>query len=286
MRLGGMPEGLVADARTGLAAVGLRNPDALALVDIARGRVVRRVPLPESPRHLALAAPGGPVLAPAERAGRLVAVELPRGGVAWRARIGAFPHDAVAAAGRVFVSDERGEAVAVVAAGNGGQLARLSAPGQPGGVAATRRAVVAVAIRDRTLRAWDARTLRPLGSDPGGVGPTHAVSGPDGRIYVVDTQGDAVLVYGISPRLRFLDRTNLPGVPYGIAVDPRRGRLWVTLTARNELVELALTSRAPRPVRSYPTVRQPNSVAVNAGTGAVVVASRTDGNLQLLDRGP
>jgi len=69
------------------------------------------------------------------------------------------------------------------------------------------------------------------------------------------------------------------GAPYGIAHDVRRGRLWVTLTATNRVAEV--TDR--RLLRSFPTVRQPNSVAVNPGDGRVFVASRADGTLQLLD---
>ena len=69
------------------------------------------------------------------------------------------------------------------------------------------------------------------------------------------------------------------GAPYGIALDRERRRYWVTLTARNEVVEL--TDR--RLLRRFPTVRQPNSVAVDAQSGRVFVASRKDGTLQFFD---
>lgn len=79
------------------------------------------------------------------------------------------------------------------------------------------------------------------------------------------------------------DRTNLPGAPYGVALDARHARLWVTVTAFNRLVELRLGTHAPTRVRSYPTVRQPNTVAVDERTGRVFVAGRVGGELQLLD---
>ena len=60
-----------------------------------------------------------------------------------------------------------------------------------------------------------------------------------------------------------------------------RDRLWVTLTARNELSEIALGAE-PRVLRTFPTVQQPNSVA--ATDGRVLVASRSDGTLQLINR--
>jgi DNA-binding beta-propeller fold protein YncE len=77
-------------------------------------------------------------------------------------------------------------------------------------------------------------------------------------------------------------RVHLAGRPYGIAIDRRRERLWITLTARNAVVELPAHGR-PRILRRFPTVRQPNTVAVDELTGRVFVAGRSDGTLQLLD---
>jgi hypothetical protein len=56
----------------------------------------------------------------------------------------------------------------------------------------------------------------------------------------------------------------------------------VTLTERNEVAELEAGDE-PRRLRSFPTVRQPNSVAVDPESGRVFVASRSDGTLQLID---
>ncbi|MBA2345974.1 MAG: YncE family protein, partial [Rubrobacter sp.] len=113
--LGSSPEGVVADPVTGLVAIGLPNPDRLALVDGGSGEVVRRVKLPESPRHLDLAAPGGPVLVPAERSGSLVRIGLPGGKILSETPVGKFPHDAASAPnGRIFVGNEFGNTVSVV----------------------------------------------------------------------------------------------------------------------------------------------------------------------------
>nr|MDP9486086.1 YncE family protein [Actinomycetota bacterium] len=64
-----------------------------------------------------------------------------------------------------------------------------------------------------------------------GEGPTHLSAGPDDRFYVTDTRGDAVLVYESEPQPEPVGRVPLPGQPYGVAGDPGRGHLWVTLTA-------------------------------------------------------
>ena len=277
--VGHKPEGLAFDAATGLLAVGLANPDRLALVDGATGRTVRRVRLPESPRHLTLAAPGGPVLVPAERADTIVEVALPRGRLR-TTRAGRFPHDAARASGRLFVGDELGDTLSVVEKGR--LLKKLPAPRQPGGVAATAdaRYIGVVGVRERALELFDTRTLDAAGKVSVGIGPTHLVGG-GGRFFVVDTRGNALLEVRLHP-LRVHRRTQLGGTPYGVAVDTERRRFWVTLTARNEVAELT----DHRVLRRFPTVRQPNSVAVDPRSGRVFVASRKDGTLQLFDPPP
>jgi DNA-binding beta-propeller fold protein YncE len=277
--VGHKPEGLAFDPATGLLAVGLTNPDRLALVDGDSGRTVRRIRLPESPRHLKLGAPGKSVLVPAERANAIIEVSLP-GGRLRTARVGRFPHDATRAHGRLFVGDELGHTLSVVE--DGQRIRTLPAPRQPGGVAATadRGHVGVVGVRERALEVFDTRTLKSVGKVSVGIGPTHVV-GAGERFFVVDTRGDALLEVRLDP-LRVHRRTHLGGTPYGIALDAARRRYWVTLTARNEVAELT----DHRVLRRFPTVRQPNSVAVDPRSGRVFVAGRRDGTLQFFDPPP
>lgn len=280
--LGDSPEGIAADPETGLVAVGLRNPDELALVDGESGEVLRRVELPDSARHLQIAGPGGPVLVPAERADALVQVGLPDGEIVSETPVGDFPHDAAASGGRVFVANEFGNTASVIE--DGRETEKIETPLQPGGVAATPDGLVGiVGVRGLTLEVFEADTLKSLGRMDAGEGPTHVVAGPENRFYVTDTRGDAVLVYGARPELEQLDRVSLPGSPYGIAIDSERDRLWVTLTATNRVVQYALESGAPREIASYPTVRRPKSVTVNPASGRVFIAGGADGELQMLD---
>jgi hypothetical protein len=138
--------------------------------------------------------------------------------------------------------------------------------------------------RERVLRLRDTRTGRVLARAPAGVGPTHVATA--GRFaYVVDTRGGALLVYTTRPHLEPVRRVYLPGSPYGLAVDAKRRRLWITLTARNRLVELPAHGR-PHVLRELPTVRRPVAVAVGSGGGPVVVTGRRPGRapvLQALD---
>jgi hypothetical protein len=275
--VGFKPEGVA--ARNGLVAVGLRDPDELALVDGATGDVRRRVALPAAPRHLALE--GNTVLVPAEDADRLVRVAL-RSGATSTAATGREPHDAAAAGGRVFVSGEFADTLTVLDGDR--TVARIETALQPGGVTPLDegRKVAVVCVRERVVEVFDAATGERTGRANAGVGPTHAVSDGGGYLFVTDTAGGALLVYHLRPQLELIRRYPLPGSPYGIAIDNRRHRMYVTQTARNQLTELIVGGR-PSLVRRYATARQPNTVAVDETTGRVYVTGRVDGVLQLLD---
>jgi DNA-binding beta-propeller fold protein YncE/predicted small lipoprotein YifL len=281
--VGFKPEGIAADPRTGLVAIGLRGPDGLALVDGATGKFRRRVDLPAAPRHLALSRPGGPVLVPAEDADRLIAVDLPTGRAS-PAPTGREPHDAAAASGRIFVADEFADRLTVLHDGH--PAATIDTALQPGGVTPLDhgRKIAVVSVRERVVEVFDATTGKRTGRANAGVGPTHAVSDGGDYLFVTDTSGGALLVYHLRPRLELIRRYPLPGSPYGIAIDNRRHRMFVTQTARNQLTELIVGGR-PSLVRRYSTPQQPNTVAVDEQTGRVFVTGKVDGVLQLLDPG-
>ena len=221
MEVGNEPEGVVADPETGLVAVGLREPALLALVDGSSGEVVRNVELPESPRHLQLVAPGGPVLVPAEGADTLVQVGLPEGEITSETTVGSNPHDAtVAPGGRIFVGNEFSDDTASVVEDDR-EIETLEVPIAPGGLAATNDGLVGViGVRGLELEIFDANTLESQGRAKAGEGPTHVVVGPDDRFYVTDTRGGAILIYEARPEPEQIGRVSLPGSPYGIAIDP------------------------------------------------------------------
>jgi DNA-binding beta-propeller fold protein YncE len=293
--VGSRPEGVVADGRSGLVAVALRRPARLVLVRASTGEVVRRVSLPGAPRHLQLATdgPSSRVLVPDEDADTLAQVSLggaydgkdvPAGRIVAQAKVGRQPHDAtpLGTSGAVAVGAELGNLLQVVRGDRVVRQERIAL--QPGGLATIHggRIIAVVAVKQRVLELYDARTLKRLASAPAGVGPTHVVCRDEGICYVADTTGRAVLIFVWKDgELELQRRQWLPSQPYGIALDEERYRVWVTLPARNRLVELRARTKS-RTGRSYPTVEQPQTVAVDPQTGDVFVTGATDGVLQTL----
>jgi hypothetical protein len=160
--------------------------------------------------------------------------------------------------------------VSPLRAGDEGVTAAPAATTLDGG-----RRVAVVAPRARRLEVYVGGTRRRVGQAPAGLGPTHVACLDRGPCYVTDTRGDALLVYAVADGVRPTRRYRLAGGPYGLALDRVRRRLFVTLPGRNELVELIAHGR-PHVLRRWPTVRQPDSVAVDDRTGHVVVIGRAD----------
>lgn len=279
----GQPEGVAIDA-SGTVGVNVRRPDGLVLFPLDHAERRRTVSLGGSARHLTLARPGGPMLVPQESDDRFVQVDEATGAVVAAVLVGRQPHDAIAV-GRdsFFVADELANTIHVV---RHGRVVRVvAAPLQPGGMAEAPDGSVVVAdgVRGRRITAY-----RPdgtaIGSANCGAGPTHAVTGSDGLYWVVDTLGGAVLGFRVgADGPRQVVRIPVGSRPYGVAYDERRSTLWVTLTGSNQLVGLHLRGTAVQSRTIEPTVRQPNTVAVFAPTGELVVTGSTaPGQLQLL----
>jgi DNA-binding beta-propeller fold protein YncE len=279
--VGSAPEGVVADPVTHLVAVGVRQPNTLVLLDGRTGQITARVALPGHLRHLQLAKPGGPVLVPDENSDALLTVTL-AGTVTSRVHTGVSPHDATEAGnGLMFAANEGGASVAVVRGNT--VVHTFTDVVQPAGLAAVGTLVGLVDVRQNTLHVYDAAALKPITQLPAGAGPTHVVADRRGHLVVIDTRGNAVLFYQLTPTIQQIGRLALPGTPYGVTYDPTRDRLWVTLTALNQLTGIDLGGAGPRIVARIPTVRQPNTVAVDSGTGRLFVTGTDAGVLELID---
>ncbi len=275
--VGNAPEGIVV-AASGMAAVAVRNPDAIELVDAVSGAVRHTVPTSGAARHLGLGAPDGPVLVPLENSNQLWELTIDGRVAATVTGVGRQPHDASqTAGGTIVVTNEGGGGVVFV---RGGSVVGELPPGpaQPGGVAAVGNYAAVADVRGSGVWVYDTSTRREVAHAPVGVKLTHAIALTDDLAAFADTDGGAVLLERVDPQLRPLAKIDAPGKPYGLAYDKTRKRIYVTLTASNllRLIDVSNPSQ-PRILGDVPTVRQPNSVAVDPRSGNVLVTGSAPG---------
>lgn len=279
--LDSQPEGMAYDEQTDILAVAVREPNRLLLLQGATGEVLETVDLPGHARHLQMGGPGGPVLVPAEDSDMFLAVSLPDG-TATETDVGDYPHDAAQTqSGLIAVADEFGGTLSVVE--DGEVVHRFEDLTQPGGVTTVGDVAAVIDVGTFTLTTYDVMAQERLDRVPAGDGPTHIVADRRGGLVVADTRGDALLFFDVDP-LAERTRLDLDGTPYGIEYDAGSDIVWVTLTARNEVVGVDLSGTTPSEVARYPTVRQPNTLAVDPDSGRLWVTSRTTGELQTIDR--
>lgn len=284
--VGDAPEGVVVGT-SGIAAVAVRNPDGVALIDAGTGAVRQTIRTAGAARHLSLAGPDGPVLVPLESSNTLTGLSLADGRVTFTVTdVGRQPHDAAQTAdGTIVVTNEHGGGVVFVR--DGAVRGSLPAgPVQPGGVAAVGDRAAVADVQGNGVWVYDGATRRLLTHGPVGVKLTHAAAVGDDMAAFADTDGGAVVIERIGPQLSRVATVDAPGKPYGLAYDAPRHRLYVTLTASNRLRVVDLSDATkPRTLADVPTIRQPNSVAVDPRQGAVLVtgsAPGSDSGLQII----
>ena len=130
-------------------------------------------------------------------------------------------------------------------------------------------------------RAGDVSTSSPRAT----AGLRHAPGGGSGRSAILANDRLRVLRgrhagptrcwSSVGAGVALARRYGLPGGPYGLAVDRARQRLYVTLPGAQPARRAARSRSPPRP-RAFATVRQPDSVTVEAG-GVLTVTGRRRG---------
>ena len=279
--LGSPATAVVVDPRTRMVALALIDPPRVRLMPLDGAVAPREVPLPGPAAGLALAAAGGPVLVPIRAPGALIRVPLD-GGAPSRTDLPGAARDAVMVNGLTAVA--LGERIVVLQGDQvrstiGGFVDATSVVGvgrspvpKVGVLDQGRAAVSVVDVSSGKISA----ALRAVN------GAARAVADRFGRMLVTDVRDGELLAFAGDPPV-FRQRFPLPGAPYALAYDDRRDLAWVTLTARNEVVGLAVAAGEPVVVHRFPTVRQPNAVAVDPSSGRVVVVSASGTGLQLID---
>lgn len=283
--LAGTPTSMVVDAETRLLAVAVEKPSAVLLYPLGDTGTLGEpttVSLPGPADTLTLARPGGPLLAASGSSGDLVRITLP-GGTTAPARIGGEPVSAAGFGDQTLVAVRDRKGVAVLT-GDTGDVERMISGGlySADQVLATDRHAV---VFDRLRNALFQLDVRAGTVDEGlraGKGSTNAVTDRFGRVLVADTRGDALLAFSVDPLL-MRQRYPVAGAPYGLAYDPRRDLTWVTLTKTNEVVGFDVAGGQPEERYRFPTVEQPNNVAVDPDSGRVIVASATGKGVQVIE---
>ncbi|HEX2417525.1 MAG TPA: hypothetical protein VHJ83_05280 [Micromonosporaceae bacterium] len=258
----------------GRVAVGLDRPPQLAVLEARTGRLLRAVDLPGTPSHVVALTDGGfRVVAGREMV--TVPVQGPEIRVRWSPR----GHDlAVLPDGGTAVSFPREGTVAVYQPD--GELRRtIRTRGHPDGIAAAGNRIGVIDAQATSLTVYLAGSGEREEGLRAGNGSRHVVADRTGRFVVTDTRDGELLVFSTSP-LYLRQRYPVPGSPYGMAYDPSRHVVWLTLTERNEVVGLNLSGGTPREIARYPAVWQPNSITVDPGSGTVFVASKAEGLVQ------
>ncbi|MCA1695425.1 MAG: hypothetical protein LC749_12195 [Actinobacteria bacterium] len=266
---------VVVDPRTETVAVALDDPPRLLLTTLDGAAPPLQVPLPGPAADLVLAGDGGPLLVPITAPGSLIRVPLD-GGAPTRTDLGSPARGAVTAGGVTVVA--LGDRLVVL---DGNRFI-------PGFINATRLVSAGGAkiwVLDRGRSAVSVVDLISGETSPAlraGNGAAGAVPDRFGRLLVTDTRDGELLAFaGDPPVLR--QRFPLPGAPYGLAYDGRRDLAWVTLTGRDEVVGLGVAGGEPVIVHRFPTVHQPDAVAVDPVSGRVLVVSATGAGLQVID---
>jgi DNA-binding beta-propeller fold protein YncE len=279
--LSGTPTSMIVDARTRLLAVAVDEPPSVLLyrLDAAGLAQPSKVALPGPADTLTLAAPGGPLLASTGSARALVRIALP-GGTPAPAPIRGEPVSAAEFGDRTLVAVRDRKAVAVL---GGDRIFRMISGGlySADQVLSTRKGAV---VLDRLRNALFELDVRAGTVDEGlraGEGSTNAVTDRFGRVLVADTRGGALLAFSLDPLL-LRQRFPVAGAPYGLAYDPERDLLWVTLTATNEVVGFDVAGGQPEEKYRFPTVEQPDNVAVDPISGRVIVASAIGKGIQVI----
>jgi DNA-binding beta-propeller fold protein YncE len=269
---------MVVDQQTRLLAVGVDASPAVLLYSLDDlGGGPRTITLDGAPSSLSLARAGGPVVAAGT--GRLIQIALPSGAVS-SVTVGGDAASTAPFGDSTLVAARDRAQVLVMDRGSESKVIQGNLFSADQVLSTSDRAVVLDRLRNGLFE-LDVPAGEVKQGLRAGEGATNAVTDRFGRVLVADTRGGALLAFSLDPLL-MRQRYPVGGAPYGIAYDPARDLVWVTLTATNEVVGYHIAGEEPRERYRFPTVAQPNTVTVDPATGRVFVASANGEGIQVI----
>ncbi len=272
-----------------LAVVSLERADQVVFVDLARGRVLRRLAVAPGPHNLDATGDGRIVAVTSPPSGRVTILDGRRLRVLRVISGFRSPHDVkLSPDGRTaYVVEEARGTLAVLDTGTGRVLRRLPVGAGAHDVAVGDLAWVTHGSRDVPLTLL---SLYPRPRQPTPVGRTLAAGGPAHDIDRAPDTADVFVTYwdsGVVARIRtggrsghVLWRRRVGTLTHHLAFDSYSGhRLWVTDRAGRVLLLSADTGRT---LRSFAGCPGPHHVAV-LSSRAAVAACNASGTLAVFD---
>jgi len=269
---------MVVDQRTRVLAVSVGDSPGVLLYSLDNlSAAPTPIALPAAPHEVRLAGEGGPLLI--SMGSTLVRVALP-GGAQTPTRVDGGLVSATQFGGQTLVAvpDRRqvavltGDAVQRVISGDLFSADQVLSTGD--------HAVVIDRLRNGVFE-LDVPGGKVKQGLRAGDGSTNGVTDRFGRVLVADTRGGALLAFSLDPLL-MRQRYPVGGAPYGLAYDPTRDVVWVTLTATNEVVGYYVAGAEPQERYRFPTLVQPNTVTVDPAGGRVFVGSAIGEGIQVI----
>ncbi|MEO9221499.1 MAG: hypothetical protein ABI251_06920 [Mycobacteriaceae bacterium] len=271
--------GVVLDASTRVLGVLAASPDRLLLLNADNlAAPPRTVALPATPTQVTLSSAGGPFLVAMPRA--VVRVDQ-RTATAASTNVDADVRSVLALPDQRLAVGAADGAVLVLGA-DGAVAQRITGLAETDALVDTQRGVVALDRKQTAVSLVDLGQGELGVSLRAGEGATNAVADRFGRVLVTDTTGNELLAFSADPLL-LRQRFPVAGAPYGIAYDPTTDLAWVTVTARNQVVGYDVAGGEPVERYRFDTVPQPDAVAVDTETGAVLVASAAGAGVQRIE---
>jgi hypothetical protein len=174
--------------------------------------------------------------------------------------------------GKVLLVHRSGEVDTV-----GGLVRVDSLAAHDGRLVALDRAQSAIAEVDLSKKKFEGRQRA-------GNGAANVTADRFGRFLITNPRdGQLISFYGDPPVERFA--FPIPNGPYGVVYDDTRNLAWVTESGANTVTGYELASGMPIQTKQLPTVRQPNSIAVDAAGGTLFVGSASGDGLQAIALG-
>ncbi|CAL9658661.1 hypothetical protein SUDANB176_06900 [Streptomyces sp. enrichment culture] len=257
---------------------------AACRVDLAH-RVLAHVPVGAGPEGVAVDARTRRAFVACSRDDAVVAVDLERCAVVWRAAVGTEPIPVVfdPPTRRLFTADARSGTVTVLDADSGARVAQIGVGAYPAGLGhdVVRRRVLSGDTAAGTVTAIDADTLEVVGTVPAEPGSgSIAVDTATGRSYCANFLSASLTVFD-SGTLEPLGRVRVGEGPCKVAVVPGSGVAYVAESLPSTVARLALPD--DRVVTRMPTERAPVGLHVSGEGRSLYVCNRGAGTVGVYD---